>query len=744
MKMGPPALLRFLRGRRFTVCVLSFAVAVLMLALYISRPPIMRFLEHKIYDTMLRAGADGQVTPSCPVIIDLDEEALKAYGQWPWPRFLVAALFEKLGEMGVASVGVDIIFSEADRSSPIRLREDLKRLDINAKLDEIPAEFQDYDQLLASFLHEGIVLGMYANFIASASPSGAVAGDGAFAPLPAPPSIGLIMQGGSDGEPSETQIIKARGATFPLPLFWDAAAVGMVNMNPDEDGVARGLPLICFYQGRLYAALSLRSLMASLGQRNLFLNFASGGLESIKVGKYTIPVGPDGRYTIPYKGGAHTFPYYSAKDILDDAVPAEKLAGRIAFLGTSAPGLMDIRVSPLDRVYPGVEVHASVLDSILAENFLLTPSWTPGAQALGIIICALIGGLCFGFAKPIVYAPAAGGLTGLILYFSMYFFRQGLVISPLYMLATLALLGVCLLVLRFWQEEKQKKMLRSAFSRYVAPEVVERIAGLEGDIFAGEEAPLSIMFTDIRGFTSISEKLSPRQIVSLLNRYFTPMTALVRGNLGTLDKFIGDALMAFWNAPVQVPDHPRRAVLTALAMQDTLREMNGSLREEFGITLNIGVGVHSGTAYVGNMGSEDLLNYTLIGDNVNLASRLEGLCPQFGVGIVVSAQTRAGCGDEIAFQPLDLLRVKGKEQPVSVFCAMRPEEWTQRAEELEEYISARDAYAVGNFASAGRIFGALAKTYPQSKLYALYAARCAALVHNPPAEWDGVWTLKSK
>ncbi|MDL2271784.1 adenylate/guanylate cyclase domain-containing protein [Desulfovibrio sp. OttesenSCG-928-I05] len=751
MSTQPKKRLRIMKKRGLSVAVISLGVIVLMLFCYIQQPRFLRMLDHKIYDALLYAGADGMTTPY-PIIIDLDEASLDAYGQWPWPRYLMAELLTRLRASGVAAVGVDILLSEADRTSPRTLREDLARhLGLDVSFAGLPEELYDFDRLLAESLDRGVVLGMYCNFASGAAlkkSAGPDGDDAAAPPAPdfpvSPPSVSSIVRGAPGAQPLERYIHTAGQATLPLPLFWEAAPVGMINMNPDEDGVVRRLPLIGFYNDTLYVTLALRTLMAGVGVNSVTANVGRDGLNSLRVGPFTIPVSPDGSFTVPFRGGAHTFPYYSVKDILEGTIPVEQLQGRVAFLGTSAPGLLDIRISPLERVYPGVEVHATVTDAILAGTYLRVPPWTPGAQALAIIFCGIAASLAFGFSRPRVYILVAALLLGAAFGASVYLFREGYVISPLYVALTITLLGAVLLMLRFWQEEKQKNVLRSAFSRYVAPEVVERITRLEGNIFAGEERELSIMFTDIRGFTSISEKLSPQQIVQLLNRYFTPMTALVRGNRGTLDKFIGDALMAFWNAPVEVPGHPALAVKTALEMQEKLGEINASLQEEFGVVIAMGVGVHTGKAYVGNMGSEELLNYTLIGDSVNLASRLEGLCPQFGVGIVVSAEAKNACDESIAFLPLDTLRVKGKRQPVSVFAGMRPEEYAAREQELSTYLDAYALYGRGEFAAAWDAFGVLSGKYPDAKLYALYLERCGMLRENPPSEWDGVWTLKSK
>jgi adenylate cyclase len=750
-------LLRALQNRRLSVTAIGLAVIAFMAFGYTRQPLFLRILDHKLYDAFLHFYHDTRLSP-VPAIIDLDEETLAKYGQWPWPRILMAELLQGIVAQGAAAVGVDILFAEEDRNSPRQMLRDFKRFhDLDVRFDNLPDEFHDYDLLLARTLKQlPVTLGMQLRFEALTDESPEF-----------PPTVGIVTQKSTDAVPYEDRIARAAGASLPLKVYWDAAPFGLLNMTPDEDGVVRRIPLLARYQDTSYLSLSLRTLMVALGQKNVLLRVGPDGLESVRVGDFTIPVSPDGNITIPFKGPAKTYPYYSAKDVLDGALPEGALQGRIAFVGTSATGLMDIRVTPLERVYPGVEMHATTLDAILQQSFLRVPPWTPGAQLLAIALCGLIAAPAFGFARPRVYLPTVAALLGGALYAGAHFFKSGLVVSPLYVMLTIGLQGTLLLGLRFWQEERQKTVLRSAFSRYVAPEVVERIAKRQGDIFAGEEVEATIMFTDLRGFTTISESLRPDQVVSLLNRYFTPMTALVRGNKGTLDKFIGDALMAFWNAPLPVPGHPALAVRTALAMQSELTSLNAALQRDFGHALSMGVGLHTGKVFVGNMGSEELLNYTIIGDNVNLASRLEGLCPRYGVGLVVSAETvmqcagdaglapgedRTGaesaglpllCGD-FAFQALDVLRVKGKQQPMSVFTALLREEGEKRRAELEAWREAFGAYTRGDFSRAGDMAEALKREFPDHLLYQVYAERCRTLAANPPHDWDGVWTMTSK
>ena len=731
-------ILRALQIRWLSVTAIGLAVVAFMVFSYIQQPHFMRILDHKVYDAFLHFYHDKDISPA-PVIIDLDEQTLAKYGQWPWPRFLIAELLQGIVKQGAASVGVDVLFVEEDRSSPRQMVHNFKRFHgLDVRFENLPDSFHDYDALLARTVRElPVVLGMYLRF--EGEPD-----EGA----EAPPTVGTIVQKSPDAAPHEQRIAHATGASLPLKTYWDAAPFGLLNMNPDEDGVVRRILLLARYKDKIYLSLSLRALMAALGQKNIMLRAGPDGLEAVRVGKFIIPVSPEGNITVPFKGPARTYPYYSAKDVLDGVLPEGALKGRIAFIGTSAPGLMDIRISPLDRVYPGVEVHAATLDAMLQQRFLRIPPWTPGAQFLAIAFCGLIAAPAFGFARPRVYLLVVAAMLGGALYASAHFFTSGFVVSPLYVMLTIGLQGALLLCLRFWQEDRQKNVLRNAFSRYVAPEVVERITKRQGDIFAGEEVEATIMFTDIRQFTAISESLRPDQVVALLNRYFTSMTALVRGNRGTLDKFVGDALMAFWNAPVPVPGHPALAVKTALAMQAALTNMNDGLQRDFGHAIAMGVGLHTGNVFVGNMGSEELLNYTVIGDSVNLASRLEGLCPQYGADMVISAQTMMLCAEDagcaFAFQQLDTLRVKGKVQPMSVFTVLPLEEGEERRMELEAWREAFSAYTQGDFSKAGKMAATLGREFPDRPLYQLYAERCRTLGANPPPDWDGVWTMTAK
>lgn len=709
-----------------------------MLLLYLWQPAVLVQLDNKSYDIFLKKNSGGTPSP-VPIIIDIDEKSLKAYGQWPWPRYLVARLIEKLTQAQIAVIGLDILFAEPDGSSPNLLKEKLKKnFAIDLNFTGLPPQFEDNDTLLAQVLHKSpTVLGLFLQF-------DGIPLEGDFLP----PPTGIVEQI-PPGMPSPRQkLLNAQGATLPVPALRAMSNQGFINVLPDADGIIRSAPLVLQMSNNtsnhVYASLALRSLMQAMGTKTIILKSGNEGLESIRVGRIRIPVSPQGFFRVPFRGGMQTYPYFSAVDIMEERIPAAELTGRIALVGTSAAGLMDIRATPFSAVYPGVEVHAAIIDAILSGRSIGVPTWTTGAQVLAIILTGILCCVAFGLLKPIVYLPVALSLTIGAVLGAQAIFTMELYLTPVYVVLTVIAQGAGLLSLRFWQSDRQKHFLHQAFNRYVSPEVVSQIARHEGNLLAGEVREVSLLFTDIRGFTSLSEKLQPEQVVTLLNRYLTPMTALVRASGGTVDKFIGDAVMAFWNAPLDVKNHPQKALRTLMDMHISLRQLNISLHKDFGFGLTMCGGLHTGTVHVGNMGSEELLDYTCIGDNVNLAARLESLCSKYGVGVIISDATAALCGDEFLLRKLDNIRVKGKQQPVTIFTVLEPEAFEARREEFAAGDAAHVYYEKGDFAAAITAFAALQVQYPHNALYALYLNRCKLLQAAPPQIWDGVWTFDSK
>ncbi len=635
-------------------------------------------------------------------------------------------------------MALDILLAEVDRTSPVALHDQLEHdFGIDIVFQGLPTEIKDNDAIFSHVLRQNpVVIGSYFRFdeqLDSSISSSLLQG----------PSIAEI--GTPKAVPAITHLPSATSVSMPLTSFSEVSSVAFFNISADSDGLIRRVPLLLSYDGTIHASLALRVLMVSMGEKTLVLHTNEDGLQSIRLGSHLIPLASDGTLPILFRGGGGTYPYFSAEDILEGPVQPELLKNRIAFIGTSATGLRDIVATLFDDHYPGFEAHAAVVDAILSRRFMTLSSWSPGIQAITIVLTGLFCILTIGRIHAFVFIPLTGGIAWGFWYVGLIFFRHGFLISPLYSLITIGSEAMILVSLKFWQEEHQKRNIHRAFSRYVAPEVVNRIvdSGRADIAMAGENRTISILFSDIRDFTSISERLSPDQVVNLLNRYFKPMTSIVRKNQGTLDKFIGDALMAFWNAPLDVPDHASCSIRTALEMHKALHELNKEFQQEHGFHLSIGMGIHTGKAFIGNMGTDELLSYTAIGDNINLASRLEGLCPVYGVTAVVSGETRIQCDSDYFWQRLDRVRVKGKVQPVEIFTPLEWKEAETRRQELDTHVHALSDYDAGRFKEALTCFSSLS-AFSSHQLYKLYIKRCTDLITSPPETWNGVWTFSSK
>lgn len=714
----------------FLLAVPAAIAALLVSCAFLGQPPLVRRLDGAIYDGFMTTSGTRPVHPA-PVIVDVDEKSLEKYGQWPWPRSLFAALIEKVHSAGAAAVGIDILQHEPDGSSPLHVADRLRdNFGVTLDLSGLPPELLDNDRILRNAIAaRPVVLGALAFF----------GGDEKFPPV-MPRSLGVAEKTPAGAPNPRDTIMAASGLLAPNPAFGDAASIGIINAALDDDGTVHSVPLLIRAGTHVYAALSLRTLMAALGKNTLRLISDPDGLTEFRAGQYRLPVGHDGSFRPVYRGPARSYPYISAADVLSDQCGGGEFAGAIVFIGSSAAGLRDLVATPFDPAMPGVEAHATIVDNIMSGETIRTPRWASGFQLGAIIFLAATVAPLFVFLPAWAFVPLSLCLLGGSIWGSWELFRSGLWLSPLYGSSALLLTAGGILPLRFWKEERGRRQLKNAFSRYVAPEVVARIAARGGRPLDGEQKEATILFTDVRGFTTLSEKLPPDKIVQLLNSYFTPMTRCVIEREGTLDKFIGDALMAFWNAPLDVRDHQLKAVHAAMAMQDALKELRLDFRNRFGVEVHMGAGINCGLVHVGNMGSRELLDYTCIGDNVNLASRLEGLCKQYGANIIVSGAVRLACASALPFRILDRIRVKGKSEPVSIFTPL-----AANAKPAPAWDDALDAYFSGNFAQAAALFYRIGAADPDlARACQLFHMRCKNLELNHPDHWDGVWTYNSK
>ncbi|NNK95551.1 MAG: adenylate/guanylate cyclase domain-containing protein [Desulfobacterales bacterium] len=715
---------------------IGILISILIGICYVYQPYFVRFLDNKIYDIILRRNHVSAISDMVE-IIDIDERSLEEYGQWPWPRYRVALLLQKLREAGARAVGMDILFAEPDNSSPINLKKNLKRdLDVDIGFTELPPPLEDNDVLLADILKQGpFVIGFYFSF-------GHLKSDNKehfLKPVP----ISVLSQTSANAQGAT--LLKAEGVISPLPLLSKSAPVtGFINTVKDRDGILRTTPVLMEHEGSFYINLGLSTLWAGLQKPSLILKINEGGVESLRFGKTVIPLDRNGRFRLHFRGKRKTFTYNSAADVLNGTVGLEQLRGKLLLVGTSAAGLEDLRTTPFDIYFPGVEAQATLIDNILTGDFIRAPDWVPGLEFIVTILAGLFVVLLISVASNKVVLPATLTLATLCWLGSEWTFaNHHFFVSPLFPLINLAITFGILTFTRMYHTERDRAQIRQAFSRYVAPSLVDEIAKHPERLnLEGEEKEVTVLFSDVREFTSMSEKLSPTEVTTLLNHYLTPVTRIIRQSQGTLDKFIGDAVMAFWNAPLDVPDHPERALNAGLDILAELPELNKEFKERFNLEIAVGIGVHSGQVRVGNMGSDDLFDYTILGDNVNLTSRLESLTKFYGVDILVSENIKLVRVDDFEFQEVDTVRVKGKETPVTLYTCRRSELFDQK--EQQSWLEGLALYKEGSFSEAIAIFNYLRKEWPTTALYQLYLERCRSYLDDPPERWDGIYSHLSK
>ena len=687
------------------------------------------------------------------VILDIDEKSLAEQGRWPWGRDKLANLTNILFDRyQVKQVGFDVVFAEPDASSGLQSLEMLAKGELRdvpgfqATLRDLRSRL-DFDARFAAALKgRPVILGYYFSSKEGGASSGAI---------PAP----VFPAGTFSGRRiAFTQWVSYGGN---LPVFQQAAAGGG-HFNPlvDFDGISRRVPLLVEYQGQYYESLALTMVRNLLENPAIVPGYPTGsgtanayaGMEWLdlqaKGGTLRIPVDENVATLVPFRGYQGSFPYVSATDVLNGRVPQEQLVGRIVLVGTTAPGLMDLRATPVGAAYAGVEVHANLIAGLLDGTLKHRPAYILGAD----VVMVLAAGALMIFLLPLLspFRSTVLGLIVLLLLLStnFVFWHIGNVVLPLAnSLLTISLLYALNMSWGYFVESRTKRQLTGLFGQYVPPELVEEMSrDPEHYSMAGRKAELTVLFSDIRGFTTISEGLEPDELATLMNQYLGAMTIIVRQHRGTLDKYIGDAIMAFWGAPVDDAEHAKNAVLTALEMQAALGDLNKKFAQRGWPILKIGVGVNSGSMTVGDMGSSVRQSYTVMGDAVNLGSRLEGITKQYGVGIVVGEATRELLKKEFVFRELDRVRVKGKDAPVGIYEPLGEEGKVSREdlEGLKLWNQALRAYRAQAWDQAEVMLLNLTRINP-CYLYDLYGERIQHLRREPPGEnWDGVTTFETK
>jgi adenylate cyclase len=727
---------------RSFLCLVVTAVFLLHIAGRIEIP-LLNKIENLVYDIRLTATTPKTIDPRI-VIVDIDEKSLAQEGRWPWSRdklsFLVDILFDYYQ---VKVLGFDIVFAEPDTSSGLQLLETLQHntLANNPQFNEVVDQIRPqlaFDEMFANSLKErDVVLSYYFNPNTNINPNSS---------LPKPVTSKQV---------TPTTLLQAKGYGSNLNILQDAAVTGgyFNNDTVDSDGSYRRLPLLMTYNDDMYETLALAMYRKAMKVDDIQFNYGEGyadqkHIESLKLNSLSIPVDNRAVALVPYRGKQGSFNYISATDVLSGAVPIEALADKIVLFGTTAAGLLDLRTTPVQNVFPGVEVHANILSGMLDSSFKSKPSYMLGAEFLELFILAALVIFLYPKLSSIQAISTFSILIVAMFSLNIYLWQtlniDSILATPIILLFILFLIQI---YFGYFLETKKKNKLGKIFGQYIPKELVSEMSQSEHDYtLKGESKEMTVLFSDVRGFTSISENMSPEDLCELINEILTPITQTIHQHQGTIDKYIGDAVMAFWGAPLDNENHAHQAVTAALAFTPVINQINSRFKEKDWPNIKMGIGLNTGTMNVGNMGSEFRMAYTVMGDAVNLGSRLEGLTKQYGVQIIVSETTKYATPD-IAYLELDRVRVKGKNEPVFIYepLGLISTLTTQEHSIIEQLDNALTDYHQQNWQQAKSAFIALSELQAEKQLFKLYIARIDEYLLTPPeADWDGVFTHTSK
>ncbi len=716
-------------------------------------------LENIAYDARLVFTMPRTKDPRI-VIVDIDEKSLAAEGRWPWSRNKMAILLDQLfDKYQVFLTAFDIVFAEAEETSGLTVLRQLESEQftqdpkLKSRFEELAAGLNHDEQFARSIANRRVVMGY---FFTNADESGVIAKVGE---LP-PPAFGKQAFVGR-----RINFPEADGFGANLPLLQNKAFdSGHFISEPDQDGVVRRLPMLYKYNDNYYPSLSLVVAKAVLKAASIGLGFPEQSkagriysqIEWLELGNVKIPVDNHVRTLVPYRGAAGSFPYVSATDVINGTADPEILKGRIILFGTTAKGLLDLRATPVAPDFPGVEVHANLISGILgfdgqtgmSSSIKENPAYTLGAEFVLLVLSGLLMAILLPAMSPLLATLTTFGMLFGIITTNVGIWYWGNLVFPLATgIVTILALFLFNMSYGYLVEERGKRQLANQFGQYIPPELVDELnEDPEAMTRSSINKELTVLFSDVRGFTTISEGLSPEELSQLMNEYLTPMTRIIFEHRGTIDKYMGDAIMAFWGAPLDDSEHARHALSSAFIMLGELRTIQKDFEAKGWPPIRIGIGLNTGKMSVGNMGSEFRRAYTVMGDSVNLGSRLEGLTKNYGVELIVNEST-AQAVPEYAYRELDKVRVKGKDKPVTIYepMGLKTQIDDVARSELKLYRQALKVYRSQNWDMAEIQFLNLQKSNPKRSLYKLYVERVAIFRNNPPpAGWDGVFTHQTK
>ncbi len=734
------------------VGLLGFGALALLLLVQIADPAPMQRLRLLAFDSLQTLSPRPADAAAETVIVDVDEESIERIGQWPWPRTQLAKLTDRLGEAGVGVIAYDIVFSEADRTSPEQIAARLNANEQSPALSAQLAALPSHDEVLAQSFTKAPVVTAF--FLTPEERGRAVE-----------PKASFTMHGSLP----DAEVAQYEGSLQALPPIENAASGnGFVSLQSDDDGIVRRVPLVAIHRSTLIPSLSMEALRVArqAGSPNLLTSDGSGetlarpgAAVAVRLDDLEIPVNEAGEAWVHFPQSSQRTTVPAWKILSDDADAAElreAVSGKIAYVGGSAIGLQDLVATPRDGSIAGVTVHAAMTEQMLSGHFLQRPDWAGEIELLLVVL--LGGGLAWalpklGAVKGAVFALV--GIAGVAALSYVAFTSAQYLIDPVYPMLVLVLVYTLQTVATFYREERQRSHIHAAFDRFLSPELVREIANDPSRLeLGGEERDMSVMMCDVRGFSRISEQYSPSQVIQFLIEFLTPMSDILLKNRATLDKYIGDAILAFWNAPLDDAEHHRNSARSALLMAERLKELNQTKPDEVGATwpgeVKIGIGLNSGTCCVGNMGSKQRLDYSIIGDTVNVAARLEGLTKQYGVQIIAGAELARNLSGFAIFE-LDTVRVVGRGAAESIYLLLGDETMTGE----DAFTRLRDAhgamlshYRAMEWDDALAALAVNKDVYAESDvsaLHALFVERIAAVRAKPPeGHWDGVFDAVAK
>ena len=729
----------------------AIVIAIIISITNILYPRLFESFDNIIRDYMFQVRGEIKQSDNV-VIVDIDEKSLKEVGQWPWGRDKVSNILYNLTNAKVGIIGFDIVFSEADGKSPYKIFKEYNR-----SVEGI----EDYDNIFQNAIsNTPTILGYQfeldekKTYISKAIPN-----------IPA-----TIIERHKSKDISN--IIKAKGVILNIDKLQSASySSGFFNNIPDSSGMVRSVPLVIEYDNQLYPSLSLEIVRIALGSSNIIINYFENGIESIKVKDLNIPTDIHGRMIINYRGEPKTFKYISAVDILNNNFNRKDIEGKIVLIGTSASGLLDLRATPFSPFFPGVEVHANAIDNMLMGDFLSKPIKMEVINIAIVFLLAIVSIILVTYSpfwlNPIIMIGLSV-ITIIYLYYEI--FHSHLVYNTFLPLLTIFISSIIATFMDYIFEIKQEKQIKAKFAQKVSKEVMnELLKDSENSGFQAMQKEITVYFSDVRNFTSISESLKdPKILIEFLNEYMTPMTDMIVKNKGTVDKYIGDAIMAYWNAPADIKNHPDLAVSTTLKQLSYLEQLNKQIKSNPKYTpvvkmaqqkglepVDIGIGINTGNAVIGEMGSSQRSDYTVIGDSVNLGARLESLCKYYNSKCNISNFTKAYLEGNYIYRFLDYVTVKGKSEPIEIwqvidfdgdrYLGIYDISKEKLKDILVEYQKAIELYLKEDFKGSLNILNKIKdEDITNHNIYDIYIKRCQNYIDNPDIKFSKVYTHTTK